>query len=203
MKSKRYELAKKEVELANRLDGCGYERMVRESALHLLKTLVKENPTIFSVADIEDTFLRLVHDLPLTPLTDENADWQADGWSGRCRRVYRKKDKDGNYRYYDVDRTIIDDGESIYQGSDSKIVDKFFPITLPYYPPIKPYKLKVEYLLVDEKEGDYDTKGYLYIIQPDGTKFEVNEYYKYISNQRVQITKAEYEDRKEHAINKK
>ena len=46
------------------------------------------------------------------------------------------------------------------------LIDKLFPITMPYLPSTKKYRVFSEDFLVDPKNGDYDTVAYLYILTP-------------------------------------
>ena len=57
--------------------------------------------------------------------------------------------------------------------------------------------------LVDPKNGDYDTIGYLYFTTPDGRKVELNRYFKEVDGQMVQIEKAEFDERKDKRVDKK
>lgn len=48
---------------------------------------------------------------------------------------------------------------------------------MPYFPYDKPFKFYTETFLVDPKNGDYDTRGILYVICPDGERVEINRYF--------------------------
>jgi hypothetical protein len=49
--------------------------------------------------------------------------------------------------------------------------------------------------LSDEKNGDFDTVGYLYVTTPDGFKVELNKYRGEVNGKMQEITKEEYEER--------
>lgn len=57
------------------------------------------------------------------------------------------------------------------------------------------YRRQVPHL-VDEKNGDYDTVGYLKLITPDGKTIELNAFFKDGEKDMVRISKEEYEERK-------
>ena len=58
-------------------------------------------------------------------------------------------------------------------------------------------------LLTDEKNGDFDTVGYLQLILPNGEVVDLNGYFKDGPDGMVRIEHAEYEERKANRINKK
>lgn len=88
-------------------------------------------------------------------------------------------------------------------GLMTRLVDKIFPITLPYLPTSKKYRVFSEEFLVDPKNGDYDTVAYLYILTPEDKKIELNRYFKEENGKMVQIEKDEYEERKTKRVDKK
>ena len=73
---------------------------------------------------------------------------------------------------------------------------------MPYSPTTQPYKVYTETFLVDQKNGDFDTRAVLYIIQPDGQKTEVNRFFKDVPNGWEEITLEEYNERKKNQINR-
>lgn len=78
-----------------------------------------------------------------------------------------------------------------------------YPITLPYFPADKKFKIIVEEFLTDEKNGDFDTVGYLQLILPNGEVVDLNGYFKDGPDGMVRIEHAEYEERKANRIDKK
>ena len=76
------------------------------------------------------------------------------------------------------------------------IIDVKFPITMPYIPQVKTYKVYFEDFLSDPKNGDYDTKGVLYVIDPEGEKLEINRFFGEVDGKMIGITKEEYEKRR-------
>lgn len=215
-KSKSYEWAKKEIALANKEDYCGYSNACRKAALKVYKAFCKQNPSIYSAYTIQALFDRLVAHKPLTIITEDNVDWEElpaeayysfDGTkhyqSKRYISLFKEVYPDGTVEISDNDRVVIVNANrpsDRWTGSDSVIIDELFPITLPYYPPVDKWQLFVEEFLFDKNEGDFDTKGYLYVITPDGDKIEINKFYKFIADDKFEITKDEYDHRKEYRI---
>ena len=77
-----------------------------------------------------------------------------------------------------------------------------YPITMPYIPENKPYYVYSEDFVVDPANGDYDTVGYLYCIEPDGTRMDLNKYFKESDADEsgfVEISRHEYLKRKRAA----
>ena len=64
-------------------------------------------------------------------------------------------------------------------------------------------KIIVEEFLTDEKNGDFDTVGYLQLILPNGEVVDLNGYFKDCPDGMVRIEQAEYEERKARRIDKK
>ena len=76
-------------------------------------------------------------------------------------------------------------------------VDELEPITMPYYPKDRPYKVYAEDFLYDEnRKDDYDTRGILYYKDPDGERHEINRYFKYDKEEPEEIDIYEYLERK-------
>lgn len=73
-----------------------------------------------------------------------------------------------------------------------KIIDVVYPTTMPNTPTKLPFKVYTEDYLYNRKNGDFDTKAILYIIKPDGTKIDVNNYYKQKGGTFKKISKFEY-----------
>lgn len=168
--------------------------------LKILKVFSKKGHSIVEKTILQNRINRLLDHKPLTAITEENADWAKQEnntfQSRKYPTLFKIVHNDGTITYRDVDRTTCYDGKTYWEGSDCKIIDEMFPITLPYYPPNQKFKLRCEEFLYDEKEGDYDTKGYLYVITPSDEVATINKYYKFIGEDRFEITKDEYEQRK-------
>ena len=89
---------------------------------------------------------------------------------------------DGTVKYRDVDRfcgiNLDNPNVSYHSGLIDRVMEEKFPITMPYFPESKPFKVYCEDFLVDSKNGDYDTVGILYAIVPEGYKVEINRFFK-------------------------
>jgi hypothetical protein len=73
---------------------------------------------------------------------------------------------------------------------------ELYPITMPYMPSDRAYKVYTEDFLTDPKNGDYDTVGILYVITPSMEKVEINRYFKEAPNGFAEIDESEYVKRK-------
>ena len=100
-------------------------------------------------------------------------------------------------RVYCID---INNNSTFTNGESAKIVDSLYPINMPYYPTNGRFKVYTEDFLTDIKNGDFDTKGYFYMITPNGEKVELNIFKAETENGWVDITKEEYEERKARKI---
>lgn len=136
-----------------------YGCMCAESALKAFLSLYEDGHSGFSWSIATKILTRLMNDLPLTQIEDkdfldQNGMIQEDprylkenGFKSvlQCKRMtslFRYETKNGKVTYIDVGRTICyDEGNDngFSRGVGSKLVDKMFPIKMPYYPPIKKY----------------------------------------------------------------
>lgn len=86
-----------------------------------------------------------------------------------------------------------------FNGFASQIASEYFPITMsesaPYVPLGKPIKIYCETKLHDPKNGDFDTKGILYCIMPNGERVDINRYFKEGDPDWIEIDQEEYEMR--------
>ena len=178
------ELAKREIELFKAKQDV-YGQMCADSAFKAFKSMAEDNHSGFSWDVTACLLTRLLADLPLTPITDDDF-LDQDGLvqedprylkeqglksSLGCKRlcsVFREETLDGKVTYNDVDRVVCYDEEdpkkipfSSFVGS--RLVDKMFPITMPYYPTIQKYIV----MLKDDKP--------IWVKAPDGEKIMVNE----------------------------
>lgn len=210
--------AKKEIELA-----CGKERAgcknedealygvsCYESALKAYRSLARDGHSGFSIQLTKSILNRLIDGKCLTPIEDTPDIWNEVDFGEKngtkeyqCTRMsslFKKVTKDGEVSYSDVQRVQViyaDNPDNAWSsGFATRLVDKIFPITMPYFPALKKFKLIAEECLVDEKNGDYDTVAYLNIITPDDKTVELNAFFKETENGMVRIEKEEYEERK-------
>ena len=120
------------------------------------------------------------------------------------RSLWKKIYPDGSIRYIDNDRVVVycADHSTVgwYSGGIARLIHEMFPITMPYWPESKPYKVYVYEGLTDPKNGDYDTTAVFYVIKPDGERVDINRYFDNIGDTR-EITKEEYQEREKRFVN--
>lgn len=150
-----------------------------------LELFEKENAQEdFSRSEVIGMLERALGDMPLTPITDgdfpdpkELAGAKEDylkendlRYSLPCKRLrslYKEETLDGEVYYTDDDRTVCHDEEkpdvefSCEYGS--KIVDRMFPIKMPYWPPMEKYEVAFK----DRKP--------IWVKTPEGKKVPVGE----------------------------
>ncbi len=218
--------AKREVELACKRENPNWDGKsfdygcsCYQSALKAYNSLCEDDHSGFSWGITRNILIRLMNDLPLTPINDEDFFIENDllqedertlkerGLKSvlQCPRMtslFRYESLDGKVTYSDVERYYIIDknGHSWINGKARSIIDEMFPITMPYIPPVDKYVVYSDSFLVDAKNGDYDHEAFTHLITPDGKRVELDEYYKEINGKMVKITKEEYFRDKEKAI---
>lgn len=185
-----------------------------ESALKAYKSLAEDDHSVFSWSLTKNILIRLMNDKPLTPIEDTDDVWKycwtsdVDGSDKyQCKRMsglFKTVYNDGRVEYKDIDAVDFIDVNSpncsYYNSSLHSRIKDLFPITMPYYPTEKPIKVYTEDFLVDPTLGDYNTKGILYAIKPDGERIEINRYFKFDEKNDVkEIDEEEYNQRKEFA----
>ena len=176
------------------------------SAYKAFKSLLEDNHSGMSIGFTKNILNRLIDGKCLTPIEDTEDIWndiskESGETTYQCKRMsslFKDVLDDGTVKYHDTNRTILEDqnGMTWSNGDASRLIDKMFPITRPYFPPNKPYRVYSEEFLVDPKNGDYDTWAYLYVMTPEGERIELNQYWCEKDGKAVQITKEEYENRK-------
>ena len=196
-----------------------------ESALKAYKSLCEDNHSGFSFSLTKGILDRLMNSLPLTPITDEDfflpdnssmpGDEEGEHLKQRgiksvkqCPRMsslFRYEYLDDRIEYRDVERFYCydkDNPDGPTWGTGGVIVEelnKKFPITMPYYPPIGYYKLECSEALSDPKNGDFDTVGIFYGITPTGERFEINRYFTDKDGEFVEIHQEDYDYLQEKA----
>lgn len=192
------------------------------SALKAYKALMNGGHSGTSFGITKNILIRLMNGLPLMPITDddfiedENTVRESELYlkkhdlksSIQCHRMFslfKKTYLDGKVVYTDIDRCKCIDIHSkisYTNGQATSIVNELFPITMPYKPTVEKYRMYCEDFLTDEKNGDFDTKGFFYLIKPDGKKVEINRFFAEINGKWKQISKEEYKNRKVIKIHK-
>ena len=207
--------AEKEIELAcSSEDQDEYGRACYESALKAFRSLYEDGHSSFSIEFTKHILNRLIDGKPLTPIADTDDVWHevwfnSDKSTYQCSRMsslFKDVYRDGTIRVHDNDRIVCVDIDNMntsaphHNGFVSNIIDDMFPITMPYTPSDKPFIVYCESFLTDPKNGDYDTKGVIYVKKSDGERVDVLRYFK--ENEVgsdpafVEISESEYIDRK-------
>lgn len=190
-----------------------------ESALRAYQSLCRDGHSGLSIQITKSILNRLVDGKCLTPIEDTpdiwnditgDCNWEEGYQKYQCKRMsslFKEISPDGTVTYSDVNRVCginIDSPDVAFtNGFIARLVDKIFPITMPYLPAGKKFRVFREEFLVDPKNGDYDTMALLWIETPDGKKVELNRYFKESGNSFVPIEKDEYEERKAKRVDKK
>lgn len=168
-------------EAPNRKDGeWDYGCACYESALKAFRSLCEDGHSCMSIGFTKAILNRLIDCKPLLPIEDTEDTWNL------C--TFGSDDGVKQYQYVSYQSGLID-----------RVMGELFPITMPYIPFDKPFKVYTEDFLTDAKNGDYDTTGLLYTIDPHGNRIEINRYFKDAPVGFDEIGKEEYEERRELA----
>lgn len=203
--------AEEEIRLAYNVKN-EYTRACYDSAIRAYKSLMKDGHSGASIHVTHRILNRLIDMKPLTEIEDVPEVWNdVSMWKSdegiveqyQCKRMsslFKDIYDDGTVKFTDVNRVSCIDIDcpiiSWHCRLGDNIVDELFPIEMPYYPATSPYKLYMEDFLVDPNNGDFDTKGFFYLIKPDGERVEINKFYKEQDGEWVEIVVEEYNDRK-------
>lgn len=215
------ELAENEIKLACKRenpdwDGKSFDYgcSCYQNALDAYKVICEAGHSGFSYGITRNILIRLLNELPLTPIKDTEDMWHNsildkhdDYTSYQCNRMsslFKQVYNDGTVEYHDVNRAYCIDVKTgdTYSSWVCSLIDEMFPITMPYFPSANKYKIYTEEFIAEGYTGDqtdYNTRAVLYCITPDGEKIEINKYYAdSIDTFRMkEITKEEYEKRKQ------
>ena len=210
-KSKVEKWAEEEIRLACNIKD-EYARACYDSAIRAYKSLMKDGHSGASIHVTHGILNRLIDMKPLTAIEDVPEVWNdISMWKSeegiveqyQCKRMsslFKDIYDDGTVKFTDVNRVSCIDIDcpiiSWHCHLGDNIVDELFPIEMPYYPATSPYKLYMEDFLVDPNNGDFDTKGFFYLIKPDGERVEINKFYKEQDEGWAEIGVEEYNDRK-------
>ena len=214
--------AKKEVEIACKREReasntpeneWDYGAACYESALKAFNSLMEDGHSGMSIGFTRDILNRLIDGKPLTPITEDDFYFTESsirdspeylkkcGLKSRiqCPRMsslFRDEYLDGTVKYKDVGRTICmeihNPDVSYLNGFISDIINELYPISMPYMPTLEPYKVYTLEILTDRKNGDYDSFAILYVIKPDGTRLDLNRYFKATDTSFIEINVDEW-----------
>ena len=209
------EWAEKEINIAKKkeLEDCegteaelDYVYACYDSALKAYKSLVEDGHTAISMFLTKSILNRLIDGKPLTYIEDTEDAWSADGQHKRMPSVFKKVNEDGTVKYKDIDRVLkIDIGSNTcgHNGIVNKYIDKLYPIKMPYMPNDKPYKVHCDDFcyLKPSAVGEYTHLVLLYLVKPDGTREEINKYYKETDKGMTEISENEWFNDYEETFN--
>lgn len=219
--------AEKEVELAIQAEKDGsegtddwnYGAECYKSALRALRCLSRDGHSGFSIQMTKSILNRLIDGRVLTPIEDTPDVWTdiSETFSKdnkhkhyQCNRMsslFKDVAPDGTVTFSDTNRVqganMENPDVAFTSGFLTRLIDAIVPITFPYLPSGKKFKVVVDEFLVDPKNGNFDTVGYLYFTTPDGMKVELNRYFKEVDGKLVQIERAEFDERKAQRVDKK
>lgn len=200
--------AKKEVEIAIAREKAGAEKegnyefldysiACYQSALKAFKSLCEDEHSGMSISITKHLLNWLIDGKPLTPIEDTDDIWRFSSVSRdedqghhtyQCTRMsslFKDVYPNGRVTYHDVNRVkmsiINSSNPEIYwhSGLTSRLIDKMYPITMPYCPENKPYIVKCSEGLFDpENGGDFDTIAVWSVTLPDGSEELIHKFYK-------------------------
>ena len=117
--------------------------------------------------------------------------------------LFKKVHADESVTYTDVGRYFcvnIDDHDDTYtSGIVTRLLDELYPIEIPYMPASNKFKVYCEEFLTDRKNGDFDTVGVIYLVEPNGKNVHVGRYFGEIGGDMIEITSEVYEERRKMA----
>ena len=214
--------AKKEVELAKIIEAkdlkegeFDYGGACYDSALKAFKSLAEDGHSGMNIAHTKNILNRLIDGKPLSPIEDTDDMWiyitnynpeegtevelyQCTRMSGLFKYIHAN----GRVEYNDIDsHYCVSVDPKVVGGYHSslvqrEIIDKMFPITMPYMPSERRIKVYCEDFLVSKDNGDFDTVGILYLIDYSGQKIQINRFFKEADKKWVEISDVEYNVRK-------
>ena len=206
-------------------DNFDYGCACYKSALKAYNALCEDGHSGYSWSETVKILNDLCNNRPLTLIRDEDFFF---GWPDKkchpieseeylkkqglksnlqCPRMcslFRQETLDGKVSYHDVDRYIhinIECPSDTYHSCGT-IIDEMFPISMPYMPKQKKYEIYEQTFLANPDNGDYDTKGIIYIKTPEGEKIDIGKYYTEVNNNWKEITRQEYDKLLEKRIDK-
>lgn len=214
--------AKREVEIVskkenpNRKEGEFYPGCsCCESALKAFKSLCDDGHSGMSIKMTQEILNRLINGQPLTPIEDTDDIWDKcsrpkDGpevyQCSRMFSLFKNIYPDGSVKYSDNNRVFcvdINDPNNTYSsGLVRRIIDKMFPITMPYMPG-KPFRVYCEDFPTDRNSDGIYTVGIYYAFKEENgeqKRIEINRFFREgepdESGKWIEISVEEYEKRR-------
>ena len=210
--------AKQEIEIAKekvKSNGSTNDYMTPcyDSAYKAYKSLCSDGHSGWSIKITRIILNRLIDGKPLVPIEDTDDIWNLYNnyeknqiyTRYQCKRMsslFKKVYPDGSVTYTDIDRCHGKDiitGSTYHSNYIDNIVDELFgPIAMPYNAS-NTFEVSTEDFLYDKNNGDFDTIGVYYAqIVGTGVHININKFFAEDKNEWVEITKKEYDYRKNH-----
>lgn len=212
----------------NNEDEFDYGCACYDSALKAFKSLCDDGHSGFSIKITQEILNKLIDGKPLRPIVDEDFEnTENNFWLGpycesfnhseyvktgivsvkQCPRMsslFRTEYDDGTIEYTDVNRVVghnLNDNFTYQGGGVTSIVDKLFPIKMPYMPYNKPFVVWTDDFSMTMEQGVYDHKAYYYCETPWGERIEINKFEREDETGKwVNITEEEYNADKQIAL---
>ena len=188
-----------------------YDKACLEAAIDILKMFDDQNHSGFRLNRTLGFVNRLLDFKPLVDIHDEDFTEKDDMNENEYRTPYYSgiwkyvDPKTGEVTYRDIERVRVsidtDTSNNLWSNVFvTRIIDKMFPITMPYYPMTSArYIVHEDDYLINPKNGYYDTIHLKYgIDKSTGNKFEINRYFTEIGSEKRgqlrEITKEEFDE---------
>lgn len=208
---KEIEIAKKrEREASGNTDDWDYGCACYDSALKAYESLCEDGHSGLSIALTKQILNRLIDGKVLTAIEDTPDMWNQVGTHEyQCKRMsslFKRIDESGNVSYsdnnYAIGVNVGNDALAYHSKLISDYVYSKYPITMPYYPNSRPYKVYCEEFIYKKPDavGEYDHRALLYMIKPDGEREEINAYYMEQGNKMVEIDPQTYYKHREETF---
>jgi hypothetical protein len=205
--NKEIEKIKSEGREPQKLDYFDYEGECYKSALKAFKSICDDGHSGLSHSITARILKRMLDGLPLekikeTDFTDDDISFTMDDGTKHimCDKMFslwKVIYPDGTITYSDQDRVVgvnVDNNYTFTSKISSDIVDELYPITMPYFPNGRQYKVYIKDFLVYPENGDFDTQAILYIETPKGEKIPINKFYHEKNKTMTEITEDEYNE---------
>lgn len=202
----------KEIKLAKEVSD-EYGSNCLDSAKKAYMSLLDDGHSGYSISFTKNILNRMIDSLPLTPIEDNEDTWASD-YSTRydgtrvyyCKRMsglFKVIHPDGTVSFRDINRSYYIDIAHEDSTWSSKwvrnLVDKLYPIAMPYYPDSRKYKVRAE--TYGKRIGEYDIYHIIDLQLPDGTVILIDKYFKEHDDPKdIEITKEEFEKLKESRV---
>lgn len=200
--------AENEVNLAIK-DCDEYTKNCYLSALKAYNMLCDDGHSGTSFSITSNILQKLCDNKPLTPITEndsfifiyENNEYKCYKCS-RKSSLFKDVYKDGTIKYNDVDRftcfEIENPNITYYSGFVNEVLSEIFPLKFPYSG--ENFKVACDTFLSDEKNGDFDHRGILFVKDINGKYYNINRFYKELNNKWIKISKKEFEENKKSRV---